>query len=221
MQRIKCYSCGEDFAQIALHWNGQRCGWPHFSNEQIELMKGLLLGDADIKSGVNGSIFRLRMTNKDFLDWVSMRLYPLSRGVFLSEDSEKQKKSAIRGGLKGVSEQSEFKDLYGLRTVTHPQINKLNEWYSSGEKRYPNNITEKMFLMWYVTDGWKNNNSIRIRCISQSDKGEEIISLIETLGFVEGVTFNTDKGIIRINSSDSKKFWQITEAPPGFDYKWP
>ena len=65
MQKIKCYSCGNKYGQIALHWNGEKCDWPEFSDKQIELMKGLLLGDADIKEGTNGSIFRFRMTNKN------------------------------------------------------------------------------------------------------------------------------------------------------------
>jgi len=219
MQRVKCYSCGDEYAQLALHWNGQECSWPEFSNSQVELMKGLLLGDADIKEGTNGSIFRLRVTNKRFLEWVSTKLSPLSRGVFLSESSESQKESALRGELKGVSSESEFNDLYGLRTVTHPQVNKLFEWYDTGQKRYPDSMTKEMLRMWYVTDGWNQNNRIRIRCKQQSDKPEDIKKMMSSVNI--NPTIDTDNGIIRVPSDDSYEFLSSTDAPPGFEYKWP
>jgi hypothetical protein len=219
VKQITCPQCGEDFGQIALHWNGKKCNWPEFSDKQLEIMKGLLMGDADIKSGTNGSIFRVRMTNRQFLEWVSTKLSSLSRGVFLSESSDSQKSSALRGGLNGVSEKSNFKDLYGVRTVTHPQVDELNEWYKTGQKRYPNNITMEMLRMWYVTDGWNHNNSIRIRCKQQSDRFDEVIKLLKQIGI--DAEADATHGTIRVSSSDSDKFFDMTEAPPGFEYKWP
>lgn len=221
MRSITCHSCGDKYSQIALHWNGKECEWPEFSEKQMKLMRGLLLGDADIKSGTNGSIFRLRMTNKKFLEWVSSELSPISRGVFLSEDSEAQKESALRGELEGVTDNSEFNDLYGVRTVTHPQVNKLNDWYSTGKKRYPESITKEMFRMWYVTDGWNSRNNIRVRCVDQSDLANETISKIDNLKFVSSSTFDEGRGTIRISSEDSREFFRTTSPPPGFEYKWP
>lgn len=218
MQKIECYSCGNEYAQVALHWNGKKCDWPEFSDKQIERMKGLLLGDADIKEGTNGSIFRLRMTNKKFLDWVDEKLTPLSRGVFLSENSEKQKESALRGNLTGVTDSSNFNDLYGLRTVTHPQVDNLLQWYSSGKKRYPDKITTEMLRMWYVTDGWNQENRIRIRCKQQSDRPEDIKQIMSSIDINH--TFDSDRGVIRISSKDSRKFLSSTSPPPGFKYKW-
>jgi len=185
----------------------------------MELMRGLLLGDADIKEGTNGSIFRLRMTNKLFLEWVSTKLSPLSRGVFLSESSDKQKESALRGGLKGVSEGSEFSDLYGLRTVTHPQINVLQSWYSTGQKRYPESMTYEMLRMWYVTDGWNQEGRMRIRCKQQADKPQDIKRMISSIGI--NPTIDNNNGVIRINSKQSREFLNSTNPPPGFEYKWP
>lgn len=219
MRRIPCYSCGEEYAQIALHWNGQKCSFPDFTDKQMELMKGLLLGDADIKSGVNGSIFRLRMTNKKFLHWVNSKLSPLSRGVFLSETSEQQKESALRGGLSGVSNESEFNKLYGLRTVTHPKVDELLDWYSTGEKRYPDHLTEEMLKMWYVTDGHKNPFGIRFTCNSQLDSREQVLKMLESIDYINDTSFNDD-GTITVSCKDSKLFWERTNPPPGFEYKW-
>jgi len=220
MRRIECYSCGNKYAQLALHWNAQGCEWPKFDDYQMEIMKGLLLGDADIKSGTNGSIFRLRMTNKKFLEWVSTKLSPLSRGVFLSENSKQQKESALRGGLEGISNKSQFSDLYGLRTLTHPQVDDLYEWYSTGQKRYPNKITEEMLRMWYVTDGNKNPSGIRLTCNAQLDKREDVLKMLESIDYICNPSFNDD-GRIRVSSDNSRTFWRRTEPPTGFKYKWP
>jgi hypothetical protein len=220
MRKVTCHSCGNDYAQIALHWNGKECDWPEFTDKQMELMRGLLLGDADIKEGTNGSIFRLRMTNKRFLEWISSELSPLSRGVFLSENSRKQKESALRGGLDGVSDSSNFNNLYGLRTVTHPQVDELLDWYSTGKKRYPDNMTTEMLRMWYVTDGNIHPYGIRITCNAQLDSRHNIKELLKSVDYINSVSFNDD-GTITISSKDSKVFWSKTEAPPGFEYKWP
>jgi hypothetical protein len=182
-------------------------------------MEGLLLGDADVKRGTNGSIFRIRVTNERFLEWVSARLSPLSRGVFLSASAKTQKESALRAGLDGASEDSEFSDLYGLRTVTHPQVDDLADWYSSGQKRYPDSITEEMLRMWYVTDGNIHPYGMRLTCDAQLDKKEEVKEMIQSIDYIDGVSFNKD-GTIVIPAEQSREFYRRTKAPSGFEYKW-
>jgi hypothetical protein len=34
-------------------------------------------------------------------------------------------------------------------------------------------------------------------------------------------TVDTDNGVIRVSSDDSYEFLSSTDAPPGFEYKWP
>jgi hypothetical protein len=219
VNELICPFCGKSYKQIALHWRGKKCNRPSFTDEQIEIMSGLLLGDGDIKPGTDGSIFRLRMTNKPFVEWVSSKLSPLSRGVFLSQNSTKQKESALRAELEGVTEDSDFKDLYGIRTVTHPQINQLRDWYSSGKKRYPDSITEEMLRMWYVTDGNKHPYGMRITCDAQKDVKEDVIDMIKEIDYIENPSFNKD-GTITITADESREFMRNTEAPSGFEYKW-
>lgn len=76
-----------------------------------------------------------------------------------------------------------------------------------------------MFRMWYVTDGWNQQNRIRIRCKQQSDKPEDIKEMMSTIGIEP--TIDTTNGIIRVSSDDSYTFLSSTKAPPGFKYKWP
>jgi hypothetical protein len=43
--------------------------------------------------------------------------------------------------------------------------------------------------------------------------------MLSSIGITPSI--DTDNGIIRISSQDSDEFFSSTEAPPGFEYKWP
>jgi hypothetical protein len=219
MRSIECPECGSEYKQIGLHWNRSSCPKPRFTESQMEIMKGLLLGDADIHSNKGTSAFKIGMTNKEFLDWLHEKLQPLSRGIKLSKSGEKKKEEAIENGLSGVSEDSDFSDFYKLRTVASDEAKELRKWYSSGRKRYPDTITRDMFKYWYICDGWDCGRYIAIRCIDQSDRPDHTINLIEDIG-INVTSFDTDRGIIRISAKSSRDFLDDTDPVPGFEYKW-
>jgi len=219
VKKISCPSCDNKYGQIALHWNRSDCEFPNFTEHQIEIMKGLLLGDADIQKSSGNCAFRIRSTNKDFLNWLDNELSPLSRGVKIEEDGESKKEVALKNELKGVTKDSTFKDLYSLRTVSTNETNELRSWYKSGKKRYPDNVSKKMLKYWYISDGWINGRYISIRCIDQSDDAEKVLSLIRDAG-LEPTSFETDSGTIRISCSSSRDFLDSTKPVTGFEYKW-
>lgn len=219
MRSIECPSCGSEYKQIGLHWNRSSCPKPELTERQIEIIKGLLLGDAGIHSTKETCAFKIGMTNKVFLDWLHEQLNPLSRGVELELSGEEKKKEALQNGLKGVSEDSEFSDFYKLRTVASDGAKELRGWYSSGKKRYPDKITRGMFKYWYICDGWDCGRYIAIRCIDQSDRPDHTINLIEDIG-LDVTSFDVDRGIIRISAQSSRDFLDDTDPVPGFEYKW-
>jgi hypothetical protein len=182
-------------------------------------MRGLLLGDADVKKSECNCAFRIRSTNKVFLEWLDDELSPLSRGVRLEETGKSKKEKALENDLDGVTKSSEFKDLYGLYTVSSDEATKLREWYISGKKRYPSEITKKMFKYWYVCDGWASGRNIAIRCEDQSDDSDRVLSLIENAG-LEPTSFDVDRGIIRISAQSSRRFLNSTKPVEGFQRKW-
>jgi hypothetical protein len=100
-------------------------------------------------------------------------------------------------------------------------VDELREWYSSGQKRYPEEITPEMFRLWYVTDGWNRSNQVRIRCKQQSDEPDYIISLVQQLNFVDNATFDEEYGVLRISNQSSREFWRKFDPLPSFEYKWP
>lgn len=75
-----------------------------------------------------------------------------------------------------------------------------------------------MLRMWYVTDGWNERSRMRIRCKQQSDRPEDIKEIMSSVDI--DYTFDSDRGIIRISSKDSREFLSSTSPPPGFKYKW-
>lgn len=221
MRKLECPTCKNKYAQIALHWNRSECNWPKFSQNQMEVMRGLLLGDADIKKGTNGSIFRIRLTNCKFLKYLNELLHPLSRGVEL-QDSATERTERFAGALEGTGPDSEFSDLYCLRTITHGQIDELRSWYNDGKKVFPDKITDEMFRYWFVCDGWRHDgSSIRIRCVTQSDSFDRITEAIEADSNLEVSSVSTSKGVIRMTAESSRMFWDNYDPVPGFEYKWP
>lgn len=219
MRKTTCPECGNNYGQVPLHWKRSDCEFPEFTRDQMEIMRGLLLGDADIKKGTDGSIFRLRMINEEFLHHLDSILGALSRGVRLHETGEEKFDKSV-GVLKGTSSESEFNDLYGIRTVTHPQIDELRGWYSNGKKIMPKIISEDMFKYWYICDGWNHeDNSVRIRATIPDDLNY-VASNIERNSYLEVSSVSTSKGVIRMTADSSKTFWNTTEPIPGFEYKW-
>lgn len=219
MRNTICPNCGGEYGQVTLHWKRSDCQFPEFSSDQMEILSGLLLGDADIKPGTDGSIFRLRITNKDFLDQLDEFLGPLSRGVRLHDTGQEKFKKSV-GVLKGTSESSEFSDMYGLRTVTHEQINELRDWYVGGKKVMPEEISNKMFKYWYICDGWNHENtSVRIRAKIPDDL-EHVADNVEKNSYLEASSVSTSKGVIRMTAESSREFWRRTEPVTGFEYKW-
>jgi hypothetical protein len=181
----------------------------------------LLLGDADIKPGTSGSIFRIRLTNKEFLLHLDELLHPLSRGVDL-QDSGEERKERFAGELKGTGPDSDFSDLFCLRTVTHEQMNELRGWYGKDGKVFPDTITDTMFKYWFVCDGWRHDeSSIRIRCVSQTDDFGRIKESIEKNSNLQVSSTSKTKGVIRMTAESSRRFWGNNEPGPGFEYKWP
>lgn len=219
MRSIECPSCNSEYSQIGNHWNRSDCERPCFTDHQMEIMRGLLLGDADIHCTGGSCAFRIRMKNKEFLEWLHKKLQPLSRGVDLDQSGESKKKKAIENGLVGVSESSEFSDFYKLRTVSSDEAKQMRKWYSSGSKRYPEEISREMFKYWYICDGWICGRYMGIICLDQSDRPEHIIRLIEDID-LEVTSFDTDRGIVRISADSSRKFLDNTDPVPGFEYKW-
>lgn len=223
-----CPSCEREFERLGSHWARSMCERPSFSKRQLEILTGLLMGDGDIH-GQNdpNPHFRVRMTNRDFLSYLEDRFGVLSTDVFLDRDAEYQYRQAAESNHEKftVANREEYNDLYGFRTRSHPELHGLKQWYETGEKRFPSDLslTSTIVKMWYVCDGWlaeeKNYQPrVMIKAANESDRIEYLKGLFTEHGFDPHFT----RTELQFTVDETKRLLEWMGSPPsGFEYKWP
>jgi hypothetical protein len=115
-----------------------------------------------------------------------------------------------------------FNDLYRLSFVSHPYFNKLMEWYSTGQKRFPKKltITPESLGCWYVCDGTIEQNGgrqPRIRISTVNESGEQLVlNLFKPVN----VKAKWNGNAIYFSVKDSKKLWEWMERYKSFERKY-
>ena len=227
-----CPRCGKQFQRLAMHWQRSACERVGFTDSQLEHVRGLLMGDADIHGRNDPNpLFRLRMTNERFLHYVDELFGILSKGVSLERTATEMAKQAMENQANGVQgfesvNPSNYSSLYGLRTMSHPDLREFNQWYCSAGKRYPEDLslTPELCRMWYVCDGWLATDStstdrprVMFKCTNERERQPFLTGLFDEEGFDAG--FSRDS--IQVSAHDTEQLlsW-MGPAPPGFEYKW-
>lgn len=194
----------------------------------MEILIGLLMGDGDIH-GQNdpNPLFRVRMTTHEFLLYLDEHLGVLSTGVFLDRDAVYQYRQATESSNEKfeVTNREMYNDLYGLRTRSHPQLHELKQWYETGQKRFPSDLTltSTMAKMWYVCDGWLAKETDQrpramIKAVNEADRAKYLQQLFIEHGFNPHFT----RTELQFTVDETEEFLKwLGSPPPGFEYKWP
>jgi len=184
---------------------------------------GLLMGDGCIESGAGNDARKnaamvIHNINEDFLQEIG-KLIPLPYNINKVKTAEE---SFENFGLDNNVEKENFNDVYRLSFVSHPYFNELEEWYLSGRKRFPKDLTLRPELLgcWYVCDGsieQRDDRQSRMRIASVNEEGEQsVIDLFKPLD-VEP-KWNTHS--IYFSVEDSKKMWNWMERYKSFERKY-
>jgi hypothetical protein len=207
--QVTCLSCNEEFKKIGQHWSQGSCNEPELTNEQHEILLGLLLGDGNVtRVGNSKPHYQLRMTNKKFLTWVHDKLGVFSTGVFRTYDEERDNWNK--------------KKMYGVRTRSLEQLEEFADWYVSRTKTFPESkhLSPLEAKMWYVSDGCLkdlNGGQITIANCVQAEQKETMEKMFSNGRF--DVSYSS--GEIRISTTQTKEFLEwIGDPVPGFEYKW-
>lgn len=223
-----CPSCNCEFKRLGSHWARSECERERFTEHQIEMLVGVLMGDGDIHGKADKNPhFRVRMTNREFLSHLDDSFGVLSTGVFLDRDAECQYRQAAESDHRKftVVNRGEYNDLYGLRTRSHPQLSELKRWYDTGEKRFPNDLTltPTVAKMWYVCDGWlakekDHRPRVMIKATNEANRATYLQQLFGKQGFDPHFT----RTELQFTADETAEFLEwIGSPPPGFSYKWP
>lgn len=222
---VVCPGCNRQFKRIGSHWSQASCQRPQFTSRQLELLKGLNLGDGSIKESSGGKCwFVVKSVRPAFLNWLGTKFGALSAGVRLVASAETQKNHAQTRG--GEWADYDYQDLYLLRLRGHPMFDLLREkWYpGGGDIRFPPDLelSPETLRMWFVSDGgldWSGNGTCypAISCHNETDRADFIQRKFADIGFDVGYS----SGRVRIKAADTERFLDYIGAPvPGFAYKW-
>lgn len=209
---VLCTDCGESYTDVSRHWVLSECTPPDLSQHQHEILVGLMMGDASISNRDRDQpAIRLRMGNKEYLEYLHEQFKPLTTGV--SEASES-------GGWKTNA------TMYRLRWRGRTEYRQYATWYDSGEKKYSNGVylTPTVLKHWYVCDGSLNNRGVmKISMANEKNRTGFIEDLFEDHGFEIG-RWDTNghrcAAVFHAHVRDDLFDW-MGDAPPGFNYKWP
>jgi len=210
-----CPLCEEKYSSLGMHWN-KGCGYPEIDTETKEILRGLLLGDAYINEPKSGnSRLILKVCNEDFCKWVDKNLGWLSCGV-----SKRQSAAEIAERFDGATEESVLGPAYAVTTRRHPFFNSLRKWYSSGSKRFPDDLklTSTSACMWYVCDGSLHQDGrAQIFSHDESDRSDYLISLFKEHEFNPNISGSN----IYFSVDETPKFLEWVGPPvKGYEYKW-
>lgn len=219
-----CPICETTKDHIGKHFALSECGYPKIDSEKLEIIEGLLLGDGNISEPNSGNcLFRVSMTNEEFLQWLDSKLGWLSNGVTLSKTAEEASVNDLSGNS---GEAENYNDVYRLITVAHPKFNEYREWYSSGEKLYPESIqmTPRRMEMWYVSDGSINRSDTNPRATlhvwNERDRPNIVEDVVSSTN-INDFRFDTGEGRVYFGVEGTKDLLQyIGNTTIGFEYKY-
>lgn len=233
---MKCHSCGDTFEKIVTHWARSSCNHPSISDEHMEILIGVLMGDGTIYDKFDDNRnprFRVYMTNREYLEYLSRELNTLTT----SNPQIHRTSQELADSYSEFSESNnpdDYKEQYRLQTISHPSLRQLEKWYQSGEKVYPEDLylSETILKNWYVCDGSFNNNGYRsyieIHLSNERENKGKIERYFSRIGHPISRWRDDEqenghyKTSIIFNKSESNDLFRYMGKPlPGFEYKWP
>jgi len=203
-----------EFQRLGQHWRySDQCEYPEPDQRQDKIIKGLVMSDASVERGGENPSMEIQTVTKEFARWIDSELGSLSSGV-------KERPAA--------SNRPESKnEIVAVRLWSNPNLRKYSEWYSSGEKRFPEDIdlSPLTVKVWYCGDGhlgWSGHYTTKASpgfgVTNESDRLEFLSQKFREVGFN---TRTEERGIVVIDRDEIADFFDWLGKPlPGFECKW-
>lgn len=217
-----CPSCGNKYDSLGQHWRMNSECRKTISSDTKKILTGILMGDGSITGKDSGNpSMKIEMKNREYLQF----LIESTDWIFTGKMSDN------------------ISDSYTIQTICHPDMEEYADWYSSGEKVFPDdiNLTPDVLKHWYVCDGSLNraggnvgNPRIILYMSNEYKNTDKIDSYFKSAGLPTPSNYVTRERERHYNDETyiacsaqftvdaSKELWEyMGEAPDGFDRKWP
>lgn len=207
-----------------MHWYHGSCPYPAFEEWRKETFVGLLMGDGSIPTVSGNHSLRVPMINREFLTWYDERMGYLTTGVRRVHTASELAESNRESGFSPDADAKDYHDTDVVRTRSHPYFNELREWYSSDDKRFPDDLelSPRVVKFWYASDGhldvgrW-GRPRIEIKARNERSRSDFLVSLFEDRGF--SPTCRRHELRFTCDETEQLVEW-IGDPLPGFEYKW-
>jgi len=213
---VNCPYCNSKYTSLGTHFRYYPDHRGEITEEQHEIVTGLLLGDGTIygrrKDKNNNAFLSVTLSQERAVDHLIKKFDWLSR----------EKQTVYTDG----------RQYHRFETRSHPDLNKYKEWYQP-DKIWPEiKITSKMLKYLYISDGtYDTNNShnrIMISCSKEGINKNKVLRIFECSGFSVDRTYEYERDgrcddfQIWFNTDTTQSmFASMGEPIPGFEYKWP
>jgi len=232
---VECPECSSGYQKLGCHWRYSPSHRPNLTQKQLEITTGLLMGDGTINKTSKNCYLESQMISKNYLEYLDNIFGVLGCSVKHSLTASESAKNNRNSGFRPNAKKENYSDVYRWSTRCHPKFNEFREWYSSGEKVWPENIelTPTVLKHWYVGDGYysnKNtNNNINIAASNEFGNENKIENYFKNADLPKPSNhsiYEKENGrkdyVIEWTVEDSYKLWDYMGEPlPDFEYKWP
>jgi len=229
---VLCPECGKDYSRLGSHWNGYESHRPSYTTKQKDILTGLLMSDAWLRTNRRNNRICIEMINKEYLEYLDSLFGVLSTGVKLRMTANESAKKAKKSGFRPNAKPQNYHNVYKWQVRSHPELESYEKWCESGKKVWPKDITltPTVLKSFYIGDGTydRQTKQLSIALNKESDNKTKIENYFENAD-LPVPNWSESKGengrkMCRIywtcgNSDDI--FEYMGSPPPGFEYKWP
>ena len=223
-----CHDCGNQYISLSKHWSKSNCSYPALCQYQHDTIVGSLMGDGYLRRDKKNPSLEIAMTTKEYLTWLCEKVFPVCSGtVRLMRTARECAKRDRKSGFNPEADSKDYSDMYRWVTMSHPELNKYKNWYSSGSKTFPSNLalTPTVLKNWYCGDGSLHKEKYpQITLNNESENKRKIESIFQTAGLTD---FFWDKSrsntTVVFRKEGAENFFDYVgrDPLPGFEYKFP
>lgn len=233
----KCNYCNSEYKSLGHHWSANPNHRPPLTEHQLDITTGLLMGDGSIVQRHNTPKLTTGMVAKEYLEYLDSIFGKLSLGVSLMDTAAESAARARKSGANTNADGNNYNNVYRWRTTSHQHFEQFSNWYSSGEKIWPDDITLTPTVLkhWYCGDGYYANtngqNYIGIGMSNEMNNTDKINKYFNDAG-LPTPTYNKKRRnpddeevndcLATFTVEQSRELWEYMGDPlPYFEYKWP
>lgn len=182
------------------------------------------MGDATVEDRGNSGRMTIQNTNREFLEYIDDQLGIFSLGIKSYYTAEEHGDRVSNIADDDVSDNSNFKQPFEIKTRAHPYFKELYSWYETGKKQFPESLdfNPTVAKMWYCCDGsliTSDSQRPHARFYTKNERGR--LDILVQYFRDHGLDARKYEGAVGFTADETEQLldW-MGEPPDGMKYKW-